>query len=56
MHLRAIALMMETERFSETSVYFHETTGRYIPEGCHLQESTGFISLRLGVGMRIILK
>jgi hypothetical protein len=54
MQLRAIALMMETQRFSETSVYFHETNGLYIPEGCHLQESTGFISRRLGVSMKII--
>jgi hypothetical protein len=31
------ALMMEAVRTSETSVYFNETTGRYIPESCHLQ-------------------
>jgi hypothetical protein len=28
--------MMEAERISETSVYFYETTWRYIPKGCHL--------------------
>jgi hypothetical protein len=28
--------MMETVHISETSVYFNETTRRYIPEGCHL--------------------
>jgi hypothetical protein len=31
-----IDLMMEPVRTSETSVYFNETTRRYIPEGCHL--------------------
>jgi hypothetical protein len=30
------ALMMEAVRTSETSIYFNETTRRYIPEGCHL--------------------
>jgi hypothetical protein len=34
---RFIALMMDAVRTSETSVYFNETTRRYIPEGCHLQ-------------------
>jgi len=29
-------LMMEAVRTSETSVYFHETTRRYVPESCHL--------------------
>jgi hypothetical protein len=28
-------LLMEAIRTSETSVYFHETTRRYILEGCH---------------------
>jgi hypothetical protein len=28
--------MMEAVRTSETSVYFNETTERYIPDGCHL--------------------
>jgi hypothetical protein len=28
--------MMEAVRNAETSVYFHETTRRYIPEICHL--------------------
>jgi hypothetical protein len=28
--------MMGAVRISETSGYFHETTGRYIPEGFHL--------------------
>jgi hypothetical protein len=28
--------MMEPIRISETSVYFYKTTGRYIPEGCHI--------------------
>jgi hypothetical protein len=34
---RAIALMMEAVRISETSVHYHETTLRYIPESCHVQ-------------------
>jgi hypothetical protein len=29
--------MMEAVRTSETSVYFNETTWRYIPEGSNLQ-------------------
>jgi hypothetical protein len=33
-----IALMMELVRTSETSVYSNETTLRYIPEGCNLQQ------------------
>jgi hypothetical protein len=28
--------MMEAVRNSETSVYFNETTLRYISEGCHV--------------------
>jgi hypothetical protein len=28
--------MIEAVRISEMSVYFNETTLRYIPEGCHL--------------------
>jgi hypothetical protein len=35
--------MMEAVRISESSVYFNETTRRYIPESCHLQT---FNSLR----------
>jgi hypothetical protein len=31
--------MMEAVRTSETSVYFNETTWRYILEGSHLRES-----------------
>jgi hypothetical protein len=31
-----IALMMEAVSTSETPVYFHETTRRYLPESCHL--------------------
>jgi hypothetical protein len=31
-----IVLIMEAVCSSETSVYFKETTRRYIPEGCHL--------------------
>jgi hypothetical protein len=31
-----IVLMIKTVRGSETSVYFNETTRRYIPEGHHL--------------------
>jgi thiamine phosphate synthase YjbQ (UPF0047 family) len=31
-----IALTMEAIRTDETSVNFHETTRRYIPERCHL--------------------
>jgi hypothetical protein len=34
---RLIALMMEAVRISETSVYFHETSRRYIADSCHLQ-------------------
>jgi hypothetical protein len=30
------ALMMVAARTSETSVWFHETTRRCIPESCHL--------------------
>jgi hypothetical protein len=37
-----IALMMEAVHTSETSVYFNETTRRYIPEGCHLQYPVTF--------------
>jgi hypothetical protein len=33
---RFVALMMEAVRISEIPVCF-ETTGRYIPESCHLQ-------------------
>jgi hypothetical protein len=32
---RFIVLMMEAECTSETSIYFHETTRRYIPESRH---------------------
>jgi hypothetical protein len=32
--MTAIALIMEAVRTSETSVYFNETTRRYIPESC----------------------
>jgi hypothetical protein len=31
-----IVLMMEAVRISETSVYSHEITRRYIQESCHL--------------------
>jgi hypothetical protein len=31
-----MVLMMEAVRTSETSVYFNETTRRFISEGCHL--------------------
>jgi hypothetical protein len=34
--IRFIALMMEAVRISETSVYFNETTRRYVPEGYNL--------------------
>jgi hypothetical protein len=37
---RFIALMMEAVRTSETSVYFNETTWRYIPEGYHIYYNT----------------
>jgi hypothetical protein len=33
-----IALMMEAVHTSETSVYFNETTRRYIPEGSYLKK------------------
>jgi hypothetical protein len=32
-----IDLIMEAVRTSETSVYFHEITQRYIPQICHLR-------------------
>jgi hypothetical protein len=32
-----IALMMEAEGTSKTSINFYQTTRRNIPEGCHLQ-------------------
>jgi hypothetical protein len=32
---RLLVLMMKAVRTSETSVYFYETTRRYITEGCH---------------------
>jgi hypothetical protein len=31
-----VALMMEAGSTSETSVYFNDTTRRYIPDICHL--------------------
>jgi hypothetical protein len=31
-----VKLTVATVRTSETSVYFNESTRRYIPEGCHL--------------------
>jgi hypothetical protein len=34
--LSEVRLIMEAVRNSETSVYFNETTLRYIPEGCHV--------------------
>jgi hypothetical protein len=34
--LGSSALMMKAVPTSETSVYFHETLRRYIPECCHL--------------------
>jgi hypothetical protein len=47
------ALMMEAVRTSGTSVYFHETTRRYIPESCHLHrlwsEFLFFLSLQNGI-------
>jgi hypothetical protein len=33
------ALMMEAVRTSETSIYFHDTTRRYIAESCHIQNN-----------------
>jgi hypothetical protein len=30
--------MRKAVRSSEMSVYFKETAGRYIPEGCHLRK------------------
>jgi hypothetical protein len=35
--------MMEAVRTSETTVYFDETTRRYIPESCHLELNYLFI-------------
>jgi hypothetical protein len=43
-----IALMMKAVRTSETSVYFNETTLRYIPEGCHTSISISRTSHRIG--------
>jgi hypothetical protein len=34
--IRVVASMMEAVRTSETSVYFSETTQRYIPESCYI--------------------
>jgi hypothetical protein len=34
------ALMMDAVRTSETSVYSSETTRRYIPEDCHIQNTS----------------
>jgi hypothetical protein len=34
--IKATALMMEAVRTYETSVYFHKTTRRCIPQSCHL--------------------
>jgi hypothetical protein len=31
-----VIALMEVLRTSETSIYFNETTRRYIPESCHL--------------------
>jgi hypothetical protein len=36
--------MMETERTSETSVYFNETARRYIPESSHLHPIYDFVN------------
>jgi hypothetical protein len=38
-----IALMVTSVRTSETSVYFDETTRRYIPEGCQPEISHGHL-------------
>jgi hypothetical protein len=35
--IRTITLMKEAVRTFETSVYFNESTRRYIPKTCHLQ-------------------
>jgi hypothetical protein len=32
--MKIIALLMEAESIFETSVYFSETTGHYMPETC----------------------
>jgi len=42
---RAIALIMEAVCISETSVYFCETTRRYIPEGYYFQVTSQVFSL-----------
>jgi hypothetical protein len=36
--LPTIVRIVEAVRISETSVYFHESTRRHIPEGCHSHE------------------
>jgi hypothetical protein len=41
--MTAIALIMEAVRTSETSVYFNETTQRYIPKSCLRHLRAGFL-------------
>jgi hypothetical protein len=45
--VRAIALMMEAARSSETLVNFYKTTRRYNPEDSHLSKSLSFESFHL---------
>jgi hypothetical protein len=45
----SIIAPMEAIRMSETSVYFNETTRRYIPEYCHLQYYCGLLSSSLAL-------
>jgi hypothetical protein len=39
--------MMETVHASETSVFFKETTQRYIPEGCQVTVNTLILFLKI---------
>jgi hypothetical protein len=44
LHRRFRGAIMEVVDTSEMSVYFKETTRRYIPEDCHLQLFDNFVS------------
>jgi hypothetical protein len=40
--IRAMVVLVVAVCTSEKSVYFYETTWRYIPEGCHIREKRSF--------------
>jgi hypothetical protein len=48
-----IALMMETARTSETSVYFYQITRRYNPEDSHLHTSGTSVNFYLTTRLSI---